>query len=637
MVLLQKKYYFQVFKLIFNMKLITLSFALLLLVSACTENVKESENNTMIADPHSYAQPEVAKVKHLDLNLLVDFQTKILTGKATYTIEAKKGATKLVLDAKNINIEKVVLGKEEAPTQFELGVNDAVLGQALFIDITDQTKEVIVYYTTSNNAAALMWLDPIQTAGKEQPFLFTQSQAILARTWIPIQDSPGIRFTYSAKVQVPKQLMAVMSATNPTERTVNGVYEFEMTQPIPSYLMALAVGDLEFKGVGDRCGVYAEPSMLEASVYEFDNMDEMLVSAEALYGPYKWDRYDVIVLPPSFPFGGMENPRLTFATPTILAGDRSLTSLIAHELAHSWSGNLVTNATWDDFWLNEGFTVYFERRIMEAVNGESYSEMLALLGAQDLKESIEAMGAENPDTKLKLHLEGRDPDEGLTDIAYEKGNFFLVNVEKAVGRERFDAFLKDYFTKYSFKTMTTDKFIAHLKSELIKGDKELEKEIALDAWIFSPGLPSDFPELTSERFNEVDKQVAIFLKENSTKNLNTENWSTHEWLRFLRSLPNDMSEDQMTSLDVTYKLTQSGNCEIACVWLEKSIRSNYSPAYDRLEEFLVSVGRRKFLTPLYGAMIETGKVDMAKEIYKMARPNYHAVATGSIDKMLAEV
>ena len=352
----------------------------------------------------------------------------------------------------------------------------------------------------------MQWLSAQQTASKNNPFLFTQSEAILARSWVPCQDSPSIRFTYDAEVTVPANLLALMSASNPREKNTTGIYQFAMRQPIPSYLLALSVGDIKFHEISQRSGIYAEPSLVDTAAWEFADLEKMIAGAEALYGKYRWDQYDVIVLPPSFPFGGMENPRLTFATPTILAGDRSLTSLIAHELAHSWSGNLVTNATWDDFWLNEGFTVYFEHRIMEKLYGRDYSEMLALLALQDLHETVDDMKAKNlyGDTKLKLNLVGRNPDEGVTDIAYDKGYFFLRSIEEQHGRDKFDGFVKDYFNENAFKAMDTDGFIAYLKNYYQTKYSITIEDSFLNAWIFTEGLPANCPKPVSTRFEKVD-------------------------------------------------------------------------------------------------------------------------------------
>ncbi len=593
-----------------------------------SQTSKNMNTNTTSKDVHTFAQADQAVMTDLALDIKVDFDKKQIGGKATITINNLGKTDKLYLDTKELAIEKVTLGDDEKETKFTIGEAKEHMGKPLVVDITPETKKVNVYYQTSPKAEALQWLNPQQTAGKKQPFLFTQSQAILARSWVPCQDSPGIRFTYSAKVTVPKDLMAVMSAENPVQKNDEGVYNFKMPQPIPAYLLALSVGDLVFSKIGDRTGIYAEPSMLEKSTYEFANMEKMLEAAEKIYGKYEWGRYDVIVLPPSFPFGGMENPRLTFATPTILAGDRSLTSLIAHELAHSWSGNLVTNKTWNDFWLNEGFTVFFERKIMEAIRGESYSEMLAKLGQQDLQSSIK--GLDEKDTHLKLALKDRNPDDGVTDIAYEKGYFFLRMIAETVGKEKFDNFVKNYFAKYKFQSMDTEGFLVHLKQALPEA-----ANLNLEEWVYKPGLPSNMPKVTSTRFENVDKIYAEWEGGKKASELATKDWSTHEWLHFLRRLPGKVDKAKLEDLDAAFKLTDSGNSEIAAEWLSRAVPSAYEKAYPALEKFLVNVGRRKFLVPLYKSMLTTeeGK-KMAKEVYQKARPNYHSVSYNTLDKMI---
>jgi leukotriene-A4 hydrolase len=626
-------------------KSLTVVFLTVLLGSlsfwSCRERAQPTDTMTQLPDTlqapedvHSFARPAEAVVTHLDLDIAVDFTSKTIAGEAQYQIENKGQADRIVLDSRNLQIKKVLLnGKEE--TSFSLGAEEPFLGQPLEIALKPDTKTISIFYQTSPGAAALQWLEPQQTAGGKHPFLFTQSQAVLARTWIPIQDSPGIRFTYNARVKVPKGLLAVMSAENPVEKNEEGLYKLSMRQPIPSYLMALAVGDLVFEPLGEQTGVYAEPATIKEAAHEFAELDEMLDAAEQLYGAYQWGRYDLLVLPPSFPFGGMENPRLTFVTPTILARDRSLTSLIAHELAHSWSGNLVTNATWNDFWLNEGFTVYFERRIMEALYGPDYAQMLQVLGQQDLQHTLEDLGADSPDTRLKLDLAGRDPDEGLTDIAYEKGNFFLLNLEQAVGRERFDQFMNKYFKTFAFQTTHTEKFINFLESELIKGDSALARQINVQGWIHEPGIPDGAPVPTSSRFQAVERESLRWRGGTPADQLNTRDWSSHEWLHFIRLLPNQLTPKQMQELDDAFRFTSSGNSEILAAWLTLAIRHQYKPADEALEQFLTTVGRRKFLSPLYKALLATpaGR-QKALKIYQKARPQYHYVATSTFDELL---
>ena len=586
-----------------------------------------------LVDPHASAEKGGAVVTHLDLDIALDFGKKIISGTATLTIQNPAGKPYLYLDTKDLAISAVsLLAKDQTatPATYELLAGDSILGRPLAIKIDQGTQAVQIRYATSPTAEALQWLEPNLTAGKKHPFLLTQSQAINARTWVPIQDSPGIRFTYNAKVTVPPALLAIMSAENPRERNAEGVYTFEMEQPIPAYLLALAVGDLVYQEVGPRTGVYADPGVLAAAVYEFGEMEEMMTIAEKLYGPYAWEQYDVVVLPPSFPFGGMENPRLTFATPTVLAGDRSLVSLIAHELAHSWSGNFVTNATWDDFWVNEGFTVYFEYRIMEELKGREYSEMLAMISHQDLEEAINDL--DRKDTHLKLGLHGRHPDDGMTSIAYDKGYYFLRLIEETVGRETFDVFLKAYFTENAFKVMDTERFLERLDRELLKDHPDLKAKLDIDLWVYGPGIPANCPKAETPLFKRVESAMADWLAGKSLATLPTEGWNTHQWLYFLRSLEDGTTPAQMAALDAAYHFTQSGNTEIQCEWYKHAVRHGYEPAYAAMEGFLTSVGRRKFLTPLYREMMETeASKKMALAIYQKARPTYHPISYMTID------
>ncbi len=605
-----------------------------LLLTACTQKEIKQTNTMFEKDVHSYANPNDVVIKHLSLDLTVDFTAKKLSGTATLTVENKTGAGQLHLDANNLAIEKIMLD-DSTETKFSLASPVKYLGSDLTVEIKPATKKVSITYSTTENALALQWLDAQQTAGGKFPFLFTQSQAILARTWIPLQDSPGIKFTYDAIIHCPKDLMAVMSASNENEKRPDGIYKFEMPQPIPSYLMALAVGDFTYHKYNDICGVYAEQPLIEKAAYEFADLPKMISSAEELYGKYAWGRYDVLVLPPSFPFGGMENPRITFATPTIIAGDRSLVALVAHELAHSWSGNLVTNATWNDFWLNEGFTVYFETRIMEKIYGRDYADMLTLLSLNELKLTVKEMGDTNADTKLYLDLKGRDPDDGVTDIAYQKGRFFLTSIENIIGREKWDAFLNKYFTEHSFQSMDTKHFLEYLDKELIKGDIGLKKKINAEGWIFSPGLPAECPVIKS---TELEKAAAVANDFKSGKNISadeTKNWTTHHWLYFLRNIGDTLSADKMKMLDATFGFTQSGNSEILCDWFQLAVKNHYDVAYPAMEKFLSSVGRRKFIVPIYKLMAKDALLkEKAKTIYTKARPGYHAVAASTLDEVL---
>lgn len=592
----------------------------------------------MTRDPHSFADPATARVSHLSLALRADFETKTLSGTASLDLERTSDAREVILDTEGLAIRSV---KDEsgAALAHRLGAHDPALGSPLAIDLGRDTKRVIIEYATSPNAGALQWLAPEQTAGKNAPFLFTQGQAILTRTWIPIQDSPGIRMIYDAVIEAPEGLVAVMSAQRKDPegepRGAYRAYTFSMPYPIPPYLIALAIGRLEFRSLGPRSGVFAEPSVIDAAAYEFAETESMIEAAEALYGPYRWGRYDVLVLPPSFPFGGMENPCVTFATPTILAGDRSLVSLIAHELAHSWSGNLVTNATWEDFWLNEGFTVYFEGRIMERVYGREYAEMLEVIGYQDLLADIEGFGATSTDTQLIPVLSGRNPDDAFSSVPYEKGALFLRWIEHAVGRPRFDAFLRGYFDRHAFQSMTSDRFVTLVKDVLLEGDEAKFAQLEVESWLRAPGVRPDAHPPHSRRLMVAESEAIRFAQGAPAAGLHTAEWSTHEWLHFLRKLPARVEPARLAELDRAFGFLASGNSEKRFEFLRVAIRCDWRDADASLEQFLLSLGRRKFLKPLYSDLVakDWGK-PLAHAIYAKARAGYHPVSTNTIDKIL---
>jgi leukotriene-A4 hydrolase len=591
------------------------------------------------ADIHSFARPAEARVTHVALDLNADMQAHELRGTATLTLQRRPGATDLVLDTRDLDIEKVA-DSGGAALEHTLGDADPIKGRPLTIKLPGRDGPVAITYKTRPTAAALQWLAPEQTAGKRQPYLFSQGEAILTRTWIPTQDSPGIRQTYSAKITVPAPLRAVMSAEHVSEpapaSSGDRTFEFRMTNPVPPYLIALAIGDIADKAIGTRTAVYTEPSALDRASSEFVDLERMVEAAERLVGPYRWGRYDLLVLPPSFPFGGMENPRLTFATPTVIAGDRSLVSLVAHELAHSWSGNLVTNATWSDFWLNEGITTYVEARIMEEVYGKERADMLRVLGRRDLDADVARLGGPAArDTILHVDLAGRDPDDGSTDIPYEKGSLFLQTIEAAVGRERFDPFLRSYFDRHAFQSITSAVFLDDLRKNLLAGDAELERRLQLDEWVYKPGVPANAVVVTSPALDRVEAQAKSFAGGAAAKSLGASTWSTQEWQHFLENLPAKLTPAQLQDVDRAYRLTDSGNSEILFSWLRIAIRNNYRPAMPALERFLTSQGRRKFLRPLYEDLMKQdwGQAD-ARRIYAKARPTYHTVSTSTLDQIV---
>ena len=592
-------------------------------------------------DKFTYANYDEVRVTHLDLNLDVNFDAKVLDGIATIDFErVKSDADMLVLDTKDLLIKSVRIfadGNPEGVTDYSMDEADKVLGEALRIPLTDKTDQVLISYRTSPKAEGLQWLSPEQTAGKKHPYLFSQAQALNARTMAPLQDTPAVRMTYSATLRVPDGLLPLMSASQGA-KDENGEYRFEMPQPIPSYLLAIAVGDVKFKAINDHIGVYAEEYILDAAAEEFSETPQMEEANTKLYGPYRWGRYDLIVLPPSFPFGGMENPRLSFLTPTLVAGDKSLTNVVAHELAHSWSGNLVTNSSWRDAWLNEGFTSYVENRVMEELYGERRAIMEQALDMEGLKRAISE--AKRPElTHLKLPENMEHPDDAFTLVSYIKGANFLFFLEDRFGREAFDPFLKAWFNDNAFGAVTTEDFISYLHENLHKDNPDALTREELNAWVYGPGLPETARKPESDAFAKVDEATKTWFEGGNIESLNktSQAWSTHEWLHFLNSLPDGLTEAQFAQLDEAFSLTGTQNAETAFAWYMQTIKGSYDAAYPELENFLMTVGRGKFIYRLYGALKDSGREDLqfwAADIYEAARPGYHPIAQRRIDDIM---
>ena len=626
------------------MKLFFSLFLVISLISSCSTNELEKKSTSTIpVKNHSFSNVDSIYTKHLHLDLKVDFTEKKISGVARHQM-INSGTKRAIFDIKGLKILKVTTGdvNNETNRKYEIGkeTNNKILGKPLIVDIDKNTAFVNIYYETTKESEALDWLDSTLTSSKEKPFLYTQGQAILTRTWIPIQDVPSNRITYSADLSVPSDLLAVMSASNPKVKNKEGMYHFEMKQAIPCYLIALAVGDLVYGDLGNQTGVYCEPELIDDCLYEFKELPDMMKVAEDLYGEYAWEQYDLLILPYSFPFGGMENPRLTFANPTLIAGDRSLVSVIAHELAHSWSGNLVTNETWNDFWLNEGFTVYFENRIMEEIIGKSKADDLALIEFFELEEELERISksAHPEDAHLFLNLEGRDPDDGMTDVAYVKGAFFLKTLENKVGRDKMDVFLQSYFNHFKFTSVNTEKFVAYLEKELLK---KYDIDFNYKEWIYEAGMPSNALVIESKGFERI-KLMAEDISSQEISELNNkftladrDNYSVQEWLTFLRHLPSNISVEKMKVLDESLQFSSWTNAEIQFEWFLKSISSNYSPAYPYLSAFLEKVGRRKFILPLYEALYNNDATkEKALSWFNSYKQNYHAVSSNSIARVM---
>jgi len=562
-------------------------------------------------DPHSFSDLDQGRVTSMDLDLNVNFATSRIEGKAT-------------LELKGNSLE------------WELAEKDDILGTCLRIQLPEGTASLTVDYATSPSASALQWLEPAQTDGGKHPYLFSQCQAIHARSVIPCQDSPLARFTFTARMTVPEDLTVVMAAapgqaekgSQPGTRS----FSFEMPQSIPPYLFAFAVGNIVSEDLGPRSRVYTEPETLKKSAWEFADVDKMLTAAEDVFGPYLWDRFDFLVMPGSFPYGGMENPRLTFLTPTLLAGDRSLVNVLAHELAHSWTGNLVTNATMDDFWLNEGFTVWAERRILENLYGPEAKSLAAAIGRNGLMEAMESFGMDSPFTQLETDSKGSDPDEFYSLVPYEKGYLFVALLEQVVGTQEFDAFIKKYIKHFSFTSITTAQFEEFLGAEL----PGIADKVRAEEWIHQAGLPDNSPVFASERLEMLEGLAKGWSDGTRPEIDQAKVWSAEDWQIFLQALPRSLPEADCAWLDDNFALTAQGNSEILCNWLLIATASGYEPVFDRVRSFLGDVGRMKYLKPLYTALYEGEKTkEMAREVFAANAGGYHPIARGGIERIMA--
>jgi leukotriene-A4 hydrolase len=600
-------------------------------------------------DYHSYANVDQFRATHLDLEMRVNLEAKTITGVAG--LEFKRldpRATQLVLDTKGLTINDVTqkasnvlgaTGKNQTiwvSRPFRLEKPDPILGSALVIDLppSKQGTEIIrVDYETTPASTALQWLTSKQTPW-HKAFLYTESQPIGARTWIPLQDTPQVRAPYKAHIYTDSPRMrAVMSAENDPKAKRNGEYIFVMPQAVPSYLIALAVGDLEFKETGPRTGVYADKSVIKQAAKEFADAESMVQAGEKIAGPYHWTRFDILVMPPSFPVGGAPNPRLSFISPTVIAGDKSLVAVVAHELAHSWSGNLVGNATWRDLWLNEGFAEYLQARIMTALYGESRSSMDAVIGLQSLRAPMAKLNS--ADQVLAIDLRDRNPGDAFTVIPYEKGRLFLDYLDAKFGRERFDQFLHDYFDHFAFKSVSSEQFLAYLQENLLDRYPGIVSRQQGNAWVFSPGIPADGVLPTTAMFQPVEEARAAWLAAKLQLKKFGSDWVAQQWLYFLDGMPATLSAVQLAELDKAYGFSKSPNDEIKQSWFKLTIAHDYQPGFAPLEDYLKSIGRRKLAVPLYEALMKTPTgPEFARRVFAKARPGYHPETVAAIEAIV---
>ncbi|KAI8823567.1 peptidase family M1-domain-containing protein [Fimicolochytrium jonesii] len=606
-------------------------------------------------DPNSYANTHEVALSHTHLSWAVNFDTKTIDAIAVHTLIAQKDdVKKIVLDTNHLTVDKVFLVGDGSDTELssDLAPRDEKFGAAFTIHLkkplsAKETVKVSLKYTITEKSAALQWLTPSQTVGKQHPYLFSQCQAIHARSIVPIQDTPGNKITYSADVTVPSQLRALMSAVRTGEDVVGDRKKFSFSQKvsIPSYLIALAVGNIEGKQVGHRSTVWSEPEVLEAAAWEFAGTEEFIKTGEDLLSPYDWGIYDLLLLPASFPYGGMENPCLTFVTPTLLAGDRSLVDVVAHEISHSWMGNLVTTQNWEHFWLNEGFTVFVERKITGRLHGRQTAEFQAIIGVKALQESLDHLEESgHPEyTCLCPRLKGQDPDDVFSSVPYEKGFSLLYYLEKTLGGpEVFEPYLKAHVRKFAHKSINTTDFKNYLY-EFFADKKSILDTVDWDAWFFKPGKPPVLNQYDDTLAKACEELAQEWDKKRGDSNPTVDRASFDKFnagqkIMFLEKLlaKDPFPHPVLAAMQKTYDLNDVGNAEIKCRWLWLCLNASYEEAFPFATVFLGQVGRMKFVRVLYRALNKAGPkgAALAKETFLKNRNFYHPICAGMVAKDL---
>jgi len=580
-------------------------------------------------DPTTYSDLEQGKIKHIDFRIRTDFSSRTLDIEATYQMQAPVHGS-LFLDTFKLSVKDAqVNGRTLA---WELDEEDDVLGQRLHLKGLDGADKFTIRFSTSPESRALQWIDAEKTAGGKHPFLFSQCQSIHSRSIFPCQDTPSVRFTYSAEVEAPKGLTAVMAAEQLPASNGSGKFGFQMPQPIPSYLFAIGIGHLVFHEFGPRTGIYAEPETIQAAAWEFAENETKMDEAEKLLGPYMWGRYDLLVLPPSFPYGGMENPRLTFLTPTSILGTRGQTSLITHELAHAWTGNLITNATWQDFWLNEGWTTYAETRITEVLEGKDSHDLHDAYNEKGLiKFMTERLGMDSPHTCLKLPGDEKDSDSFTTTVAYYKGCFFLKECELVVGRERFDAFIQKYMKRFQFQSITTETFLDFLKAEL----PEVFEKVDVHKWVYEPGLPERKNRPQSHLFDEVGKVLSDYEQGKRPTKEQVADWHRYQIMSFLNGLPKKIAVEDCKYFEDILELEKANDGAFFSPFYTICVVSGYEEAMPRIEKFMGTVGRMLYVLPIFRAMIETDwSKELARPLFEGVRDRHHQITIKAMDGLL---
>ncbi|KAM3963295.1 leukotriene A-4 hydrolase-like [Aphomia sociella] len=560
-------------------------------------------------DPSSYSKPDLAVIKHVSLDWNVDFEKKVLDGSAVLNFEVLQNVREVILDVRNLTIDKIEL-EDGSPLQYKVSDEVPNFGSKLTITLpkpaaVGEKLKIKIKYSTAPSASALQWLEPNQTSGKKHPYLYSQCQPVHARSILPCQDTPAVKFTFDAEVTAPEDFTVLMGALR--NKTKNSKTTFRQLVPIPSYLIALAVGVLENRTLGPRSQVWSEKEEIERCAWEFAETEKYLQAAEKLCGKYLWKQYDLLVLPPSFPHTGMENPGLTFIPPSLLSGDRSQVDIVMHEIMHSWTGNLVTNRNFEHFWLNEGFTVFLERKVGASLindtdEGRKSRDFHSLLGLQELTETVKyQLGVTNPLTRLVPDLNDVHPDDSYSNVPYEKGSLFLRYLEDLVGGpEIFDDFLRSYINNFEKKSLDTDQFKAYLLN-YFKGNENL-KTVDWNAWLYTSGMPPVIPNYDTSMKEAVTTLLYSINKDNATLSYNDiETFKPYQIVSLLQELidQSPLTLDKLRTLGKEYRINNTKNAQILYRWLRLCIRSRDETKLNEVFEFVNQQGVMNYVRPVY--------------------------------------
>jgi leukotriene-A4 hydrolase len=587
--------------------------------------------------------------KHIRLAWNVDFVNSKIWGTATLSM-VRIGKEKLVkLDCSHLNVKCVTDVKSGQRLQFTVDPQATKFGGLLAVDLMsseDSAFDLQIEYETTEKCSALQWLRPEQTVGKVHPYLFSQCQAIHARSMLPCQDTPAIKATYNATVTLSAPLAAVMSANKRRQlSSVDGMhtFDFEQTLPIPSYLIAIGAGAITSKEIGPRSAVWCEKEILEAAAFEFAETESFITTAEQLVGKYVWERYDILLLPPSFPYGGMENPCLTFLTPSLLCGDRSLVDVVAHEISHSWTGNLVSCMNWEHFWLNEGFTMFLERKILAKLHGEGWRQFNSHIGLADLRESVAQFGGDGPETALIPDLSNTDPDDVFSSVPYEKGYTLLYVLEELVGGGTiFEPFFKAHIQHHAGKSITSEEFKTFL-FDYFKDDVAITSKLTAfewSKWLQGRGMPPTIPKYSEEMLTPCRQLAQAWIQTGKSDAVDFGSFSPAQKTMFLDLLllkANQLDPVVLETLNNAYHLSESKNVEVLLKWYLICIRNKNEAFFEAAAKFATQHGRMKYCRPILRELYKSGEVGrkIALTTFERNKSFYHPIAAQMIAKDLS--